>query len=86
MKTIKATFLLLFIAVFTGLTFVSCSEDEDDRVSTWVSKVNGTRSITMKLYEKERKFYTTTIGEDDYRICFMNDTWWEYKYLNKKEI
>ncbi|MBQ9312875.1 MAG: hypothetical protein IJ213_07515 [Bacteroidales bacterium] len=83
MKTIRKTLLLLFIAVFTGLTFVSCSDDED--VSTWICKVDDGTTITMKWYEKEKKFHTTISGKNEY-IYFMNDTWSEYKYISKNVI
>ena len=85
MKTIRKTLLLLFIAVFTGLTFVSCSDEEEDNVSTWVCKIDDSTTITMRWYEKEKKFYTTISGKNEY-IYFMNDTWSEYKYISKNVI
>ena len=84
MKTIKNILLLLFIAIFTGLSFVSCSDDDDD-VSTWVCKVNDNTTITMKVYENENKFYTTSF-ENDEHIFFENNTWCEYKYISKDVI
>ena len=87
MKRIKTTLLLLFIAVFTGLTFVSCSEEEEDNVSTWVCKVSDNVSITMKLYKKERKFYTE-VKNDNFtkELCFFNDTWAVYEQVSRDTI
>ncbi|MBQ9254051.1 MAG: hypothetical protein IJ180_04660 [Bacteroidales bacterium] len=85
MKAIRRILLLLFIAVFTGLSFVSCSDDEEDNISTWICKVDDGTIITMKLYEKEKKFHTTISGKNEY-IYFMNDTWSEYKYISKNVI
>ena len=75
MKAIKRILLLLFLVAFTGLTFVSCSDEED--VSTWVCQVNDSTIITMKLYEKEKKFYTT-VNDDRGYILFENNMWYEY--------
>ena len=50
-KKIRRILLLLFIAVFTGLSFVSCSDDEEDNISTWICKVDDGTTITMKWYE-----------------------------------
>ncbi|MBQ9253325.1 MAG: hypothetical protein IJ180_00960 [Bacteroidales bacterium] len=69
----KAKRLLLFVALFTGLTFVSCS-DEEDNVSVWVCNIGEDTTITMKLNEEEKKFYTIVDGKSYLR----DKQWYEY--------
>lgn len=70
----KAKLILLFIALFTGLTFVSCS-DEEDNVSVWVCNIGEDTTITMKLNEEEKKFYTIVEGDRSY---LKDKQWYEY--------
>ncbi|MBQ9313148.1 MAG: hypothetical protein IJ213_08920 [Bacteroidales bacterium] len=84
-KRIRRILLLLFIAVFTGLSFVSCSDDEEDNISTWICKVDDGTTITMKLYEKENKLYTT-VDRDSECLLFFDETWCEYERVSVDKI
>lgn len=77
------------MATLTGVTFLSCNDDEkEESIQTWVcGDDNSDFNITIKLYEKEKKIYTTvayTSAENP--TLFGNDVWWKYENTSDSTI
>lgn len=82
--------ILLLMAIFTGVTFFACNDDDEKKesIQTWTCGDNNSDFyVTMNLYEKTKKIHTiVTYTDTENPTLFGDNVWWKYEYTSDSTI